>query len=144
MKTKFKRFIISAKYINDTRFPNADKEDNNLHRHYIITVKSSFLNGNDPHYTEIKFNYYGSYNDYLTKTDLDNDGLICAFYNLLIDSTCCRDGFEEFCSNFGYDDDSHKAHLIFAKCKRYSKKVEKLGIYESELIELEEELGQIC
>lgn len=40
-------------------------------------------------------------------------------------------GFSNFCSEFGYDEDSRKAYKIFKACKKSLKKAEKIGIDEN-------------
>lgn len=54
--------------------------------------------------------------------------MLFAFYCFLLDGDGSRYGFEEFCTNFGYDTDSRKAYKIFKSCEKSLHKAERIGI----------------
>ena len=56
--------------------------------------------------------------------------LMFAFYCFLSDGDSSRYGFENFCSEFGYDTDSRKAYKTFKACEKSLKKAERIGIDE--------------
>ena len=59
--------------------------------------------------------------------------------DVLVSEAFIPEDFEEFCSEFGYDEDSRKAYKIFKKCVRQSEKIHKL-FSDTELEKLDEEL----
>ena len=44
-------------------------------------------------------------------------------YNLVLDSQAGAESFDDFCDNFGYDNDSIKVNEIYRACQKNSKKV---------------------
>ncbi len=58
----------------------------------------------------------------LTHEPTDEDVMIC----LIADYSVTDETFEEFCANFGYDEDSRKAEKIYKQCVRNGKKIKKL------------------
>lgn len=44
-------------------------------------------------------------------------------YSLLLDSQAGAESFDDFCDNFGYDNDSIKANEIYKDCQKNAKKV---------------------
>jgi len=58
-------------------------------------------------------------------------------YNLLSDSVCGVYRFDQFCCEFGYDDDSISAHKIWEACQKIAKDVESFFTMQ-ELKELNE------
>jgi hypothetical protein len=58
-------------------------------------------------------------------------------FSLLTDWQGGRETFEDFCSSFGYDEDSRKAYKIWEACKKSGEKLQKL-FSADEIEELEE------
>jgi len=58
-------------------------------------------------------------------------------FSLLMDCQDARETFEDFCSSFGYDEDSRRAHKIWGTCKVNGEKLQKL-FSPDEIAELEE------
>jgi hypothetical protein len=58
----------------------------------------------------------------LTHEPTDKDVLPC----LLSDYSVVDESFEDFCANFGYDEDSRKAEKIYKQCVKNGKKLERL------------------
>lgn len=51
-------------------------------------------------------------------------------YSLLLDSDCGYELFEDFCDNFGYDQDSIKALEIYKTCQKNAKQLTNLFTHE--------------
>jgi hypothetical protein len=111
------KITIVNKYSDSN--PNMNSDNMN---HYKVTLKRKYqLNGN---HLDTRYGYkqmslffsqgYGIYGE----PTLDNV-LDC----LKSDYLCAIDGFEEFCSNCGYDQDSIKALKIYKTIKKQSKKL---------------------
>lgn len=58
-------------------------------------------------------------------------------YSLLLDGDCASYNFNDFCDNYGYDNDSIKALKIYNECINTSKKLHNM-FSENELKELQE------
>ena len=56
-------------------------------------------------------------------TEPDAQGVL---YCLLSDASLCADGFEDFCSNVGADENSRKALADYHACVNQTKRLEKL------------------
>lgn len=134
-----KRFELRSKLIaSGVNFPNADTET--LHNHFKITVKRiDFLNG-----IKRSFDFYDSQFNYENGLEdlKDELHLKLTFESFISDCLCGINSFEGFCSEFGYDTDSRKAEKIFKLCKKALDKALDLGIFESELGDILEELGK--
>jgi len=59
--------------------------------------------------------------------------LLHAFDCFVSDAIAGKNSFEEFCSEFGYDQDSRKAHKIYKACVKSCAKLER--IYKGDLYE---------
>ncbi len=64
-------------------------------------------------------------------------GVNDVIFSLLTDWQGGRETFEDFCSSFGYDEDSRKAYKIWEACKKSGEKLQKL-FSADEIEELEE------
>lgn len=49
-------------------------------------------------------------------------------YSLVMDATACEQSFEDWCSDYGYSDDSIKALEIYRQCQHNTGKLRKAGI----------------
>ena len=112
---------ISSSYADSN--PNMDNQDMN---HYKVTIKRKFkLNGNhlDTRYGFKQMTIPFSQGLAHTESPKLDTVLDC----LLTDSIGV-DGviFEDFCSEFGYDEDSIKAKKVYEACKNNSKKLKNL------------------
>lgn len=58
----------------------------------------------------------------LSHEPTDKDVLPC----LISDYSVLGESFEDFCGNFGYDEDSRKAEKVYNQCLRNGKKLERL------------------
>ena len=124
---------ISISHANSN--PNMDNQDMN---HYKVTIKRKFkLDGNhlDTRYGFRQMTIPFSQGLAHTESPKLDSVLDC----LLTDSIGV-DGviFEDFCSEFGYDEDSIKAKKVYEACKKNSKKLKNLlGSTYFELIKCE-------
>jgi hypothetical protein len=136
-KFKYKKFEVTASFEESgVKFPNTDKKDNTLHNRFTVTVTNK-ENGD-----VIDFDFYGSHHDYENnKSELSVEDLKHAFYSFISDSLSGLQDYEDFCKEFGYDEDSRKAFAIHEACIESFEKTEELGITEEELYELANELN---
>ena len=84
----------------------------------------------------MSFDYFDSINNYLKGvTELRAyDALTCCSSELH-----CPDTFEDFCSEFGYDEDSRKDEKTFRALKKFSDKLQKF--FDTE--ELRDDLAEM-
>lgn len=106
-------------------FPN-DKRDTNFHDHYKISV----IVGEN---TE-SFDFYGSYSDY-QKQNLMNgkESMLEALDCFIGDALSGLMSFDEFCGEYGYDEDSRSAERIHNATKESTIKASRLGWMENDL-----------
>lgn len=97
-------------------------EDNSkFNHHYRFSIRISY----DGKYRY--FSYWTSYNDWRNgKETLDESDYMNALNCVLSDSYAAQDTFKDFCSEFGYSDDSIKALKTYKECKRNAERVNKL------------------
>lgn len=118
---------FSAKLAN-TKTPSW-KDDSRPVNHFIVTLKQGKK--------RVSFDFFDSIaNREKGITELDA-------YSVL--SCCsseihCPETFEEFCSEFGYDEDSRKAEKTFKSLKKFSDKLKKF--FDTE--EMRDNLSEIC
>lgn len=123
----------------------------------LITISSEYL-GNKPAQWDTKSQIATNYNNHkvtithnkksfsfefwgsIMNPEISNDQEnIFAFYCALSDALGAKDGFEEFCSNFGYDSDSRTAERTFKSCEKTLKKVER--VFSCDLYDLINEIA---
>ena len=128
------RLTIKSEYADS----NPKMIDTNMMNHYKVTIKRKFkLNGNhlDTRYGFRQMTIPFSQGLAHTESPKLDSVLDC----LLTDSIGV-DGviFKDFCSEFGYDEDSIKAKKVYEACKKNSKKLKNLlGSTYFELIKCE-------
>ena len=94
--------------------------------------------------------YNGKNTSFLFGDSLQNgyDGIMAAdkpqeykntILDIIVSDSYTPEDFEDFCQEFGYEEDSRKAYTIFKKCVRQSEKIHKL-FSDAELEKLDEEL----
>lgn len=131
MKTTYKNFKITSIFLGDKCW-NADERQKNYNNH-IVTVINMEL------HKKIDFEFWGSIVNPKIRTEQE---LLFAFYCFLSDGDSSRYGFSEFCSEFGYDEDSRKAYRTFKDCEKSLKKAEMIGIYESMACDIINDLSE--
>ncbi len=120
-------FILSQKLIDTgVKFPNEIKANSVRHNQFKIAVKTDK--------GQTSFDFYGSHHDYINGViELDEAGLKNAFYCFVSDACSGKLTFNDFCSEFGYDNDSRNAERIYKSCEKSFNKLGKItdvDIYE--------------
>lgn len=115
----FGKVIMSSRLVDgDYQFNDYDSKSNH---HYRFEIRVSY-NGK-----RCYFRYATSYNDWRNgKETLDESDYMNALNCVLSDSYAAQDTFKDFCSEFGYSDDSIKALKTYKECKRNAERVNKL------------------
>jgi len=104
------KITINAEYIGDTE----SGWGGNYHNHKV-KIKA--------HTMQFTFDMWGS----MVNPEIRSKGdLRFAAYCAVSDARSGSMKFEEFCSEFGYDADSMKAHKIWDACKKMKRKVDRV------------------
>lgn len=129
---RFKNLLISARLIKSgVEFPNS--KDGGLHNRFDVSVINTESGD------KTSFDFYGSTHDYNNAiTEIKGEDLLQAFECFVSDSIAGLESFEDFCDNFGYDNDSRAAERIYKECVKSSNKA-KLVI-DSDLYDFANEL----
>lgn len=91
-------------------------------KNHVFNITVSFPSGNWE-----TFKFHTSANDYNKgKNWMDEQDLKEAMDCIFRDATAGKMDFEEFCGEFGYDEDSRKAYGIYEECGILLDKVENL------------------
>lgn len=108
---------LSAKLVN-AKMPSWEgykKDGPRKNNHFIVTLRKDGC--------RISFDYFDSENNFRAGVkELDAYSVLASCsgdYN-------CPDNFEDFCSEYGYDNDSRKAEKTFAACLKQSAKLKKI------------------
>lgn len=117
--------ILSSVFLNNKKW---DANDNNYNNHKI-TVS---FNGK-----KLSFDFWNSLSEGEIKTE---DSLIGALDCFLSDSNAGEQSFEDFCSEFGYDEDSRKAEKIHNSCIKSFDKFNR--VFDCDLYDLSDELRE--
>lgn len=89
---------------------------------YKFAISISIDSGNKE-----SFVYHTSAKDFEdNKNYMTSDDLICALDAILRDGMAGNMDFEEFCNEFGYDEDSREAYSTWESCKEMSEQLENL------------------
>lgn len=115
---------IISKYLGTKKADWTGIENRNNHR---VTV---FNNGK-----RFSFEFWASIAEPEIK---DNEGNIFAFYCALSDGISAKETFEDFCSTFGYDNDSRKAYKVYKACVNTLAKLER--VFNCDLYDLTNEI----
>jgi hypothetical protein len=120
-------------------FPNegpTKRRYQDYHNEFNIIVKNDQEN-------RAVFKFYGSSADYeKNKTIMNDDDLKEALCAILEDGLYGLMGFEEFCSELGYDVDSRRAEKIHKLCIEHLNKLKFLGIEDQNMIDMVNELRE--
>lgn len=131
MKTTFKNFLINSTFKGDKVAPWSDKQQN--YNNHTITVTNTETE------QKISFEFWGSIMKPEVKTE---DELLNAFYCFVSDAVSGNYSFNEFCGEFGYDEDSRKAEKTWKACKKSLENLNK--IYNGDVYDLANELQEIA
>jgi hypothetical protein len=118
-------WLRSAKAGEVAGFPyGGDKMPHNRYQIYIYNREFG---------VSVKFMFFTSYADYQAGKELDEGGLINAFYAFLTDAESATMTYMEFCDEFGYDYDATQSKRIYRAVTKSKEKWDKLqlgDIYE--------------
>ncbi len=126
-------FVVSAKLHEEgVPFPNADKKDNTLHNRFKVTISTPL--------GRATFDFYGSHYDYVNGiVEMGESELKHALYCFVSDACSAKNSFEDFCSEFGYDEDSRKAEKIYKACEKSLSQYDRLC--EADIYDIVNELN---
>lgn len=127
-KATFKQFEIKASYKGNKKAFWGDNWNN-----YMITVTNTETD------QKITFEFWASIANPELKTEYD---MLNAFYCFVSDAIAGSYAFKEFCSEFGYNNDSRQAEKIYRKCKKQLEKLKK--IYDGNIYELANKLQKVA
>ena len=115
----FGNVVMSSRLVDgDYQFP---VDESRFNHHYRFEIRMSY-NGK-----RCYFRYATSYNDWRNgKETLDESDYMNALNCVLSDSYAAQCSFKDFCSEFGYSDDSIKALKTYKECKRSAERLNKL------------------
>lgn len=125
MKAIFKNFEISTKFVGK----KSSDWLSNQNTHHKVTVKNEF--------GSITFDYWASQSSPKIET---KEHVLYAFDTILNDISCGLLSFKDFCSEFGYDDDSRKSERVWKACKKYADKFKKMN--DADIYDLQNELQE--
>ena len=119
----------------------------------LITINSNFLgnknwSANEQNWNNHKitilhngkktsFDFWGSIQNPEITTDEEN---IFALYCFISDSEAASKSFSDFCSEFGYDEDSRRAEKIYKSCEKSLEKFNR--VFSCDLYDLINELQE--
>lgn len=119
LKFSFGNVVMSSRLVDGDYQFNGD--DSRFYHHYRFQVRVQF--NKKVRY----FSYWTSYNDWRNgKEKLDESDYMNALNCVLSDSYAAQGSFKDFCSEFGYSDDSIKALNTYKECKRLYERLNKL------------------
>jgi len=126
-RANYKNFKITANYTG----AKAAKWSKDNYNHHNITV----INTDNGKRT--RFDFWASIAHPVLESEYD---VINAFYCFVSDAVSGLETFEEFCADFGYDNDSITALKTWRACKRSYNKLTR--IYNGDLYVLINELSE--
>ena len=129
-----KGFILQSKMKESgVSFPNAGKEDKMLHNQFELEIRNMEW-GNQ---VSRKFDWYDSQANFKAgKTAMTEEDMKYAFRSVIEDAISGTMDFKDFCSEYGYDEDSRRAERIHNECKAQLKKVVELGFHHTDLYDV--------
>jgi len=85
----------------------------------------------------VLFNYFGSINAYENGKDwLTFEDLRSVLHCVVSDAISGLMTFDDFCTEFGYSNDSIKARGVYRECRKSYSKLVKLGLSEKDMYEI--------
>ena len=115
-KAYYNNFIITASYTGSKCAPWANGREN--WNHHIVTVRNKETG------KRTSFDFWASIANPVLETEYD---IINAFYCFLSDAVSGEESFEDFCADFGYDEDSRTAERTWKACKRAAAKFQRIA-----------------
>lgn len=135
--TTYKNFKIVAKLQGAEN--NKEWSDTDPRNKYFVYVTNT-ENGE-----KTRFTFWDSIYNTRRGVVLDGDELLSAFYCFVSDACNGLYSFHEFCSEFGYDEDSRSTKRLFKACKRSHDSFCRIsGLDDSEMYDFINELQEIA
>lgn len=129
IKTAFKNFTVSAVFVGD----KAARWGNDNWNNHRVTVYNQYTG------KRTSFDFWGSIMNPELRTRYD---LLNAFYCFLSDAASGNQSFNEFCREFGYDEDSISARDTWRACQQSLEKAKR--ILNTDLYDFLNELAEIA
>ncbi len=112
---EFKGFKLSAKYTGSKKADWGNGHEN--WNHHKITVKNTETG------KQTSFDFWASIANPEVRSRED---LIGAFECFVGDAVAGMNDFNDFCSEFGYDEDSRRAEKIYKACQKATEKLQRI------------------
>ena len=123
---------------NDYAVSNPNMDDSTNMNHYKVTIKRRYkLDGN---HLDTRYGFKQMTIPFSQGIGIEGEPKLESVLDCLLTDSIGTDGviFEDFCSMFGYNEDSRKAEKIYNSCKNHSKKLKNLlGSNYNDLIKCE-------
>ena len=120
---EFKGFKLSAEYTGNKKADWGNGQEN--WNHHKVTVKNTETG------KQTSFDFWASIANPEVKSRKD---LIGAFECFVGDAVAGMNDFNNFCSEFGYDEDSRRAEKIYKACQKATEKLQR--IYNGDIYSL--------
>ena len=135
--TTYKNFKIVAKLQGaETNKAWNNNEPQNKYFVYVTNTENG---------EKTRFTFWDSIYNTQRGVVLDGDELLNAFYCFVSDACNSICSFSEFCSEFGYNDDSRSAERIFKACQRAYKSFSRVsGLDDYAMYDFINELQEIA
>ena len=117
-------FTLKAKYVGEKEPKCFNDNRSRIHTHHVITVKNNETG------KKLHFDFW---NNILNPQITDTEELKWAFECFLRDCLVAIESYEDFISEFGYDDDK-ESKRVYKECECALKKLER--IYDGDIFEL--------
>jgi hypothetical protein len=125
-KASFKNFTVKANYKGDKKASWGDNWNNHL-----VTVT------NTDNKKRCTFEFWSS----IANPELNEEyDILNSFYTFVSDAVGSDQTFENFCGEYGYNEDSREAEKIYRKCQKSLEKLKR--IYDGDIYDLLSELGE--
>ena len=130
-KATFENFAIKATYTGSKPAQWGNGRENWNHHKVTVTNTGNKL--------KTSFDFWASVAKPNVETEYD---ILNAFYCFISDAISGDMSFSEFCSEFGYDEDSRSAEKTWKACKRAADKLKR--IYDGDIYDLANRLQEIA
>lgn len=119
---------INSDFKGDKLWKNSNSRQENWNNHLVTVTHNK---------KRLSFDFWGSVMNPENKTEQE---VVFAFYCFLSDSCAGNGTFENFCSEFGYDQDSRTAERIHKQCISSNQKFNR--VFDCDLYELCNEIQE--
>ena len=135
--TTYKNFKITANLqCAEINKALGDNEPRNKYFVYVTNTETS---------AKTRFTFWDSLQNTKNGVVLNDNELLTAFYFFVSDSMAGAKSFHDFCSDFGYNEDSRNAEHVYKACKRsYNAFIRVSGLDDSDMYDFANELQEIA